>query len=88
MAEEHLFPIVNLINYRDRNYRFAYIFAKKYCWKKNKKRRLQHRKLMNNAYAPLTIIGEPTGLVPCTAHYGYLECRLLSEGLRSHAGME
>lgn len=37
--------------------------------------------------APLTIIGEPTGLVPCTEHHGYLELELHARGRRAHAAV-
>ena len=37
--------------------------------------------------APLTVIGEPTGLVPCVDHYGYYECRLRVLGARAHAAL-
>ncbi|MCG6967039.1 MAG: M20/M25/M40 family metallo-hydrolase [Chromatiaceae bacterium] len=37
--------------------------------------------------APLTVIGEPTGLVPCVDHYGYYECRLSARGARAHAAL-
>jgi len=37
--------------------------------------------------APLTVIGEPTGLVPCVDHYGYYECRLTVRGARAHAAL-
>jgi len=37
--------------------------------------------------APLTVIGEPTGLVPCVDHYGYYECRLTVQGARAHAAL-
>ncbi|MFW6369513.1 MAG: M20 family metallopeptidase, partial [Myxococcota bacterium] len=37
--------------------------------------------------APLTVIGEPTGLLPCTSHNGYLEYRLAAEGRRVHAAL-
>ena len=33
--------------------------------------------------APLTVIGEPTGLVPCVDHYGYYECRMTARGARA-----
>jgi acetylornithine deacetylase len=36
---------------------------------------------------PLTVIGEPTGLVPCVDHYGYYECRLTAQGARAHAAL-
>ncbi|MDH5525880.1 MAG: M20/M25/M40 family metallo-hydrolase [Nitrospirota bacterium] len=37
--------------------------------------------------APLTVIGEPTGLVPCVDHYGYYECLLTAHGTRAHAAL-
>lgn len=37
--------------------------------------------------APLTVIGEPTGLVPCVDHYGYYECRMTVRGARAHAAL-
>ena len=37
--------------------------------------------------APLTVIGEPTGLSPCVDHYGYYECRLTAQGARAHAAL-
>jgi acetylornithine deacetylase len=37
--------------------------------------------------APLTVIGEPTGLVPCVDHYGYYECRMTVKGARAHAAL-
>jgi len=37
--------------------------------------------------APLTVIGEPTGLVPCVDHYGYYECLLTTRGARAHAAL-
>jgi acetylornithine deacetylase len=37
--------------------------------------------------APLTVIGEPTGLEPCVDHYGYYECLLTAEGARAHAAL-
>jgi len=37
--------------------------------------------------APLTVIGEPTGLAPCLDHYGYYECRLTVQGARAHAAL-
>jgi acetylornithine deacetylase len=43
--------------------------------------------LLDEILAPLTIIGEPTSLTPCTEHYGYLELRLTSEGTRAHAAL-
>ncbi len=37
--------------------------------------------------SPLTVVGEPTGLIPCIDHYGYLEYRLTSLGRRAHAAL-
>ena len=36
---------------------------------------------------PWVVIGEPTGLSACFAHYGYLEARFVTRGLRSHSSM-
>jgi acetylornithine deacetylase len=36
---------------------------------------------------PWVIIGEPTGLAACFAHYGYLEARLVTTGRRSHSSL-
>lgn len=45
------------------------------------------QELIKTVSAPLTVIGEPTALVPCIAHYGYLETRLVSSGQRAHAAV-
>jgi acetylornithine deacetylase len=37
--------------------------------------------------APLTVIGEPTGLVPCVDHFGYYECLMTVQGARAHAAL-
>ncbi len=37
--------------------------------------------------APLTVIGEPTTLLPCLNHFGYFECRLMTGGVRAHAAL-
>ncbi len=37
--------------------------------------------------APLTIIGEPTGLRPCADHFAYLEALLKTQGARVHAAL-
>jgi acetylornithine deacetylase len=37
--------------------------------------------------APLVIVGEPTGLLPCISHNGYLECQLSVQGTRAHAAV-
>lgn len=33
------------------------------------------------------VIGEPTGLTPCFAHYGYLEAGFVTRGKRSHSSL-
>lgn len=43
--------------------------------------------LSRNWKAPITIIGEPTGLALATEHYGYWEYRLSAEGSRVHAAL-
>jgi acetylornithine deacetylase len=36
---------------------------------------------------PWAIVGEPTGLIPCLGHYGYLEIMLRTQGKRAHSAM-
>jgi len=36
---------------------------------------------------PWAVVGEPTGLIPCLAHYGYLEIMLRTQGKRAHSAM-
>jgi|GEM_PF-75414 len=43
--------------------------------------------LLREHTAPLVVIGEPTGLRPCTDHYSYYECRLTARGTRAHAAL-
>lgn len=43
--------------------------------------------LLAQRTAPLVVIGEPTGLIPCVSHYGYYECRLRTFGTRAHAAL-
>ncbi len=43
--------------------------------------------LLESHSAPLTVIGEPTGLQACVDHYGYYECRLTARGTRAHAAL-
>jgi len=43
--------------------------------------------LAQRVSAPLTVIGEPTGLIPCLDHYGYYEYRLAARGRRVHAAL-
>jgi len=37
--------------------------------------------------APLVVVGEPTSLLPCVDHFGYMECRFETRGTRSHAAL-
>lgn len=43
--------------------------------------------LPNDVFGPLAIIGEPTGLVPCLEHRGFLEYHLCCRGRRAHASV-
>jgi len=43
--------------------------------------------LLEEVWAPITVIGEPTNLLPCTSHFGYLETLLVSNGHRAHAAL-
>ena len=36
---------------------------------------------------PWVVIGEPTGLAACFAHYGYLEAGFVTRGRRSHSSL-
>jgi len=36
---------------------------------------------------PWVVIGEPTGLAACFAHYGYLEAGFVTHGIRSHSSL-
>lgn len=45
-------------------------------------------KLVEGPYSfDTAIVGEPTDLKPCFAHYGYLEAQLVTRGRRVHASM-
>jgi acetylornithine deacetylase len=37
--------------------------------------------------APWAVIGEPTGLAACFAHYGYMEAGFVTHGLKSHSSL-
>ncbi len=39
------------------------------------------------ARPPWVVIGEPTGLAACFAHYGYLEAGFVTRGRRSHSSL-
>ena len=43
--------------------------------------------LIGAIQAPLVLVGEPSDLLPCTGHNGYLECQLTVQGSRAHAAM-
>ena len=45
------------------------------------------RTLVEEYRFPWAIIGEPTNLIPCLGHYGYLEVLLRTEGKRAHSAM-
>ena len=43
--------------------------------------------LVNEYSFPWAIVGEPTNLIPCLGHYGYLEATLRTQGRRAHSAM-
>jgi acetylornithine deacetylase len=43
--------------------------------------------LVEAVQAPLVIVGEPTDLVPCTGHNGYMEYQFAVQGSRAHAAV-
>ena len=43
--------------------------------------------LVNEYSFPWAMVGEPTGLMPCLSHYGYLEIMLRTQGKRAHSAM-
>jgi acetylornithine deacetylase len=43
--------------------------------------------LIDTVGAPLVIVGEPTDLLPCVSHNGYMECQLTAQGSRAHAAV-
>ena len=44
-------------------------------------------RLMEEYHFPWALIAEPTRLVPCLAHYGYIEMQLTARGKRRHASL-
>jgi acetylornithine deacetylase len=42
---------------------------------------------LRSCRAPWAVIGEPTGLSACFAHYGYLEAGFVTHGLKSHSSL-
>ncbi len=45
------------------------------------------RALVREYTWPWAVVGEPTNLVPCLAHYGYMEILLRTRGKRAHSSM-
>ncbi len=45
------------------------------------------QKLVKEYHFPWALIGEPTDLHPCLAHYGYIEVQLTATGRRMHASL-
>lgn len=43
--------------------------------------------LMREYSFPWAVVGEPTGLVPCLGHYGYLEVLLRTKGKKAHSSL-
>jgi acetylornithine deacetylase len=43
--------------------------------------------LMKTCHFPWAVIGEPTHLVPCLGHFGYIEIQIAAEGIRTHASL-
>lgn len=43
--------------------------------------------LMKTYHFPWAIVGEPTHLVPCLSHFGYVEIQIAAEGIRTHASL-
>ena len=43
--------------------------------------------LMREYSFPWAVVGEPTNMVPCLGHYGYLEVLLRTKGKRAHSSM-
>ncbi|MBU5613167.1 M20 family metallopeptidase [Geomonas azotofigens] len=42
---------------------------------------------LQEAHAPWAVIGEPTSLSACFAHFGYLEAGFVTRGVRSHSSL-
>lgn len=45
------------------------------------------KRLIRDLHVPWAVIGEPTSLVPCLSHYGYLELQIVTRGKRIHASL-
>jgi len=44
-------------------------------------------RFLEQCNSPWAVIGEPTGLSACFAHYGYLEAGFVTHGLKSHSSL-
>ncbi|MCM0081951.1 M20/M25/M40 family metallo-hydrolase [Geomonas sp. Red32] len=44
-------------------------------------------RFLDECSAPWAVIGEPTGLAACFAHYGYLEAGFVTQGVKSHSSL-
>ncbi|KIH77801.1 acetylornithine deacetylase [Geoalkalibacter ferrihydriticus] len=42
---------------------------------------------LESFHPPWVVIGEPTGMMPCFAHYGYLEAGFVTRGRRTHSSL-
>jgi len=45
------------------------------------------RALVSEYHFPWAVVGEPTRLLPCLGHYGYMEVYLRTRGLRAHSAV-
>ncbi len=45
------------------------------------------KRLLRDLHVPWALIGEPTGLMPCLSHYGYIELQIVTRGKRMHASL-
>ncbi len=43
--------------------------------------------LMKTYHFPWAVVGEPTHLIPCLGHFGYVEIQIAAEGVRTHASL-
>ncbi|MGD2089106.1 MAG: M20/M25/M40 family metallo-hydrolase [Candidatus Aminicenantes bacterium] len=42
---------------------------------------------LNEYHFPYAVVGEPTDLIPCFSHYGYIEANISTRGKRIHASL-
>ncbi len=45
------------------------------------------KELVREYSFPWAVVGEPTNMIPCPGHYGYLEVLLRTQGIRAHSSM-